>query len=301
MSQCEYEATILLLDITGSTPLYEEAGDAAALHQVNECLDALRRIVHHAGGTEIHSKGDDLLCVFDDPSSALTAVREVHSQRLNRSLAIHAGMNFGHIIRARGDIFGDAVNLTARLAALAKPGEVLVSQSFVDQLPEGEAGTLRFLDNFTFKGKSAPTTVYSLLEETAAPLTDVSFPGGPGSSSAGPAPTAPDTVVTLRYKGRTHTCPEEARLVIGRAPGCDLVIAKRWVSRNHATVAVRRGKVELGDQSTSGTYVTTQDGSEVFLHRETLLLSGSGTISPAVSSNDERAEIVAYEVDATYR
>jgi class 3 adenylate cyclase len=297
MSRNAPEVALLLADITGSTPLYEEIGDAAALGQIADCLSRLRSIVADEGGTFIRSKGDDVLCSFTDPSSALKAVRQMVSKQPSGPLAVHAGVHFGPMIRADGDAFGDAVNLTARLAALAKPGEALISQKLVDQLPKKETQFLRLLDAITFKGKSAQIEVYSLLEDDAAPRTEIAAPGrGSGHTRTRHRRTAPDVTVTLHYAGHARHCGERASLSIGRAPDCDVVIGHAWVSRTHATVSVRRGKVQLDDLSSSGTYVSVGDGYEFFMRRETVLLTGSGVISPALRPTDARAEVIRYEV-----
>jgi adenylate cyclase len=296
MSRTAPEVALLLADITGSTPLYEEIGDAAALNQIADCLSRLRSIVAGEGGAFIRSKGDDVLCSFADPSSALKAARQMVSKQPSGPLAVHAGLHFGPIIRAHGDAFGDAVNLTARLAALAKPGEALISQKLVEQLPKKETRFLRLLDSITFKGKSAQIEVYSLLEDDAAPRTEIAARRDPGQTRARPQRTVPDVTVTLHYAGRAQHCGERASLSIGRAPDCDVVIGHAWVSRTHATVSVRRGKVQLDDLSSSGTYVSVGDGYEFFMRRETVLLTGSGVISPALRPADARAEVIRYEV-----
>jgi adenylate cyclase len=287
---------LLLADITGSTPLYEEVGDAAALGRIRDCLARLHSIVAEEGGTFIRSKGDDLLCHFVDPCSALRAARRMQSQQWTGPLAIHAGVHFGPVIHAHDDIFGDAVNLTARLAAAAKPGEVLISQSFVDRLPESDARYLRVLDNITFKGKSAPTGVYSLLEDDADPRTEMVLREGSGQTRTRHRRLAAEVTATLRYGGRTLLCKDRSSLSIGRSADCDVVVGRLWVSREHATIAVRRGKVQLDDRSSSGTYVSMQDGHEFFLRRETAFLTGSGSISPAMRPTDASAELIHYEV-----
>ena len=296
MARDELDAAVLMADITGSTSLYEAAGDAAALQQIADCLARLRCTVQQMGGTAIRSKGDDLLCFFADPSSALQATRQALSPQSSGSLALHAGLHYGRIIRAEGDIFGDAVNLTARLAALAKPSEALISESLVAQLPEAEAVSLRFLDRITLKGRSAPTAVYSLLEDDTAPHTLVTILRDAENAAPDSVRETPEVSVTLRYAGQFRSCREGGSLSIGRAGDCDLVIGQPWVSRRHVTVAVRRGKVELDDQSASGTHVSTRDGDAFFLRRETALLVGSGVISLAVAPSHANAEVVHYEV-----
>ena len=296
MSPEPSEVAILLADITGSTPLYEEVGDAAALGQIGDCLGWLRSIVAQKGGTFIRSKGDDVLCSFADPTSALKAVRQMLSERPTGPLSIHAGVHFGPIIHAHGDIYGDAVNLTARLAALAKPGEALISRRLVDQLPKKETRFLRLLDSITFKGKSAQIDVYSLLEDDAAPRTEVAAGHRAGHTRTRHQKIVPEVTVTLHFADRSQHCGERATLSIGRSPDCDVVIGRSWVSRKHATVSVHRGKVQLDDRSSSGTYVSVQDGYEFFMRRETVLLTGSGVISPALRPADARAQVIRYEV-----
>ena len=301
MARDELDAAVLMADITGSTSLYEAAGDAAALQQIADCLARLRCTVQQAGGTVIRSKGDDVLCFFEDPSSALQATRQALAPHSSGSLALHAGLHYGRIIRSEGDIFGDAVNLTARLAALAKPSEALISESLVAQIPEAEAASLRFLDRITLKGRSAPTAVYSLLEDDTAPHTLVTILRDAENAAPDSVRETPEVSVTLRYAGQSRSCREGGSLSIGRAGDCDLVIGQPWVSRRHVTVTVRRGKVELDDQSASGTHVSTRDGDAFFLRRETALLVGSGVISLAVAPSHANAEVVHYEVSGQRR
>jgi len=296
MSRNESEVAILLVDITGSTPLYEAIGDAAAERQIGACIEVLRSIIARRRGAFILSRGDDVLCTFDDPGLALRAAREMLAQAPTAQLAIHGGLHVGPVVHARGDIFGDAVNLTARLTALARPGEILISRRFVDGIPAAESASLRLLDHMTFKGKSAPTEIYSLVPEDGVARTEAVFGHGSGHTRTRYLRAVPEVSVTLRYADRAHACKEQESLSIGRSDDCDVVIGRTWVSRQHAFVTIRRGKVQLEDRSSSGTYVSMRDGYEFFMRRETVLLTGAGTISPAVRPSDASAEVVHYEV-----
>ncbi len=77
MRRSNLEAAVLLTDVVGSTPLYEAIGDAAALGQITNCLDTIRTIIRANGGEFIHSKGDDVLCIFVDPGAALVAASQI--------------------------------------------------------------------------------------------------------------------------------------------------------------------------------------------------------------------------------
>ena len=296
MAETATEVAILMADISGSSALYDEIGDAEALRLVGICLDGLRAIVEREGGTFIRSKGDDVLAIFADAGAALDAARSMLSQQLTGpSLAIHVGASFAPVIRARDDIFGDGVNTAARLSAMAKPGELLVDGDLFARLTKAEQGRLQALDTITFKGKGAPTRVYALRDEPTGLRTLVA--GGAQTTDArAVARQQPAVVLRLRYRDETLACPERKALSIGRAAGNDVVIERPWISREHAGVRVRRGKVELTDRSSSGTYVAVQPGYEILLKRETVLLTGSGIISPGMPPAAADAEVIEYEV-----
>ena len=296
MSRNVPEVAILLADISGSTPLYEAIGDAAAARQIVACRDELRSIIARRGGTFIQSRGDDVLCTFAEPSSALRAACELLARSSASQLAIHGGMHVGPVVHAHGDVFGDAVNLTARLAALARPGEILTSKGFVDRMSPADRSSLRVLDTRILKGKSTPTEIYSLMPEDSAVRTEVVFGRGSGHTRTKFQQVVADVSVTLRYADWSRPCREQVSLSIGRSAECDLVIERSWVSRQHAVVTVRRGKVELEDRSSLGTYVSPRGGHEFFIRRETVVLTGSGTISPARRPTDANAEVIHYEV-----
>lgn len=297
MSEKALEVAVLMADISGSSALYDNVGDADALRQVGICLDSMAAIVVREGGSVIRSKGDDVLAVFDDPAAALAASRAMLALKVSAdtSLSIHVGATFGNVIRARDDIFGDSVNTAARLSSMAKPGELLASDGFVERLPRDEQRHMLPLDNITFKGKDAATGVFALLEEGTQLRTVVGKSPAVTDARRESRP-APEVAVTLHHAERDYACPERKTLTIGRSADNDIVIEHPWISREHARIQVRRGKVQLTDQSSSGSFVATRDGYEFLLKRETVLLTGSGTISPGVPGTAPEAELIRYEV-----
>lgn len=296
-SPTEIEAAILLVDISGSTEIFEGEGDAAAVEQIVGYLEELRQIARREGGTIIHSKGDDVLCAFPDPTAALSAARKMLACRPTGLLEIHAGLHFGHAVQAYGELYGDSVNLTARLMQMANPGEVLLSGSFMEQVSEADSRSIRVLDNVTFKGKSAPTEIYSLLANDTSPRTEVAQGHGTGHTRTRHQKTFQDLAVALHYGGSDYSCAVSASLSIGRSSDCDIVIQRPWVSRRHATVTLRRGKVELCDQSSSGTFVALSDGYEFFMRRESVLLTGTGQISPSRRATEPEAQVIHFEIE----
>lgn len=285
-----------MADISGSSALYNDIGDTEAVRRVGECLDNMTTIIERTGGTCISSKGDDILATFPEASAALEASRAMLSQQMgSTSLAIHIGATFGNIIQARDDIFGDSVNTAARLSALAKSGELLVSESFVERLPPADRHQLHPLDSVTFKGRDAATKVYTLLDEDASMRTVISKNHAP-TDIRREKRVAPAVTLTLRYADKTFTCSERMALSLGRSPENNVVIERPWISREHAKLHVRRGKVQLTDQSSSGTFVLAQPGYEFLLKRETVLLAGIGTISLGIPPASPEAQVIHYEV-----
>lgn len=296
MSENDLVVAIVMADISGSSALYDEVGDTDALRLVGICLDNLAATVEREGGTAIRSKGDDVLAIFDDAAAAFRASRAMLSQQISdRSLAVHVGASFGNVIRARDDIFGDSVNIAARLSSMAKPGELLAADSFVAQLPEADRRRMHPLDNITFKGKDAATGVFALLEEGTQLRTTIGKTPAVTDARQERRPTSAVTV-TLSYTDKSFTCAERMTLSIGRSTANDIVIEQPWISREHAKLRVRRGKVELSDQSSSGSFVLAQPGHEFLLKRETVLLTGRGVISPGVPSSAPEAEVIRYQV-----
>jgi len=287
------EAAVLLADVVGSTPLYESVGNAVAVDRIADWRECVCALVRSNGGEFISSKGDDVLSIFDNPADALSAASQMRAPA-GLPISFHAGLHFGPIVRVRNDVYGDAVNLTARLAAIANPGEVLISQSFVDLLSPADRQSLSFLDRMTFKGKSKPCNIYTFLDDDRTLSTQISI-GSLGRSAAQDA-AARAVCITLRYDERALSCRDNESLSIGRSPDCDLVIDRLWVSRHHATIGIANGRVRLAERSSSGTFVSMRPGQEVLVRREDVLLLGSGTISPGMQCTSSDAQIIHYEV-----
>jgi adenylate cyclase len=296
MSPETARVAILLADISGSTPLYEAVGDAQAQRLVGRELARLQAAISGFDGVCIRQKGDDVLAYFTQPSQAFRAVRAMLSHPTDSALRIHGGLHFGQIVLADGDIYGEAVNLTARLAALANAGEALLSRSFFDQLPPRETACLQPLDQFRLKGVSSPIQIYSLVDDDTAVQTQI-FTRPTEPPVALPRwPEASEVTLVLTHQHGSRRCGETESMLIGRSDDCDIVLSRPWISRRHAMVTVRDGKAMLEDRSSSGTYVAIGGGHELLLRRESIMLTGTGVISPAVHPARPEAEPIRFEI-----
>ena len=83
----------------------------------------------------------------------------------------------------------------------------------------------------------------------------------------------------LTYRDHAVVCSRENEsVVVGRAPGCALVVADLTVSRRHCTITLRDGRFVLQDHSTNGTYVTVEGGADILAQGEEVILGSRGRI-----------------------
>jgi pimeloyl-ACP methyl ester carboxylesterase len=125
-------ATVLFVDIVGSTARAAELGD----RRWRELLDAhdagVRREVARARGRELGTAGDGFLAAFDGPARAIRCAQAIRAHARGLGLEVRAGLHTGECeVRGQG-LAGIALHIGARVAALAGPGEVLVTSTVHD-------------------------------------------------------------------------------------------------------------------------------------------------------------------------
>jgi adenylate cyclase len=124
---------VCFLDITGYTRLTEERGDEAAADLAARLATLVRRSSQEHGGQPVKWLGDGVMFYFGDPGqSVLAALDMVEGVATHALPPAHVGIHAGPVVFQEGDYFGRTVNIAARIAEYARPGEVLVSQEVVD-------------------------------------------------------------------------------------------------------------------------------------------------------------------------
>lgn len=299
MTREEKTVAILIADVCGSTPLYESSGSLRALDLIAECLDSISDVVNDEGGSVLRSKGDDVLCTFPDAGSALRAARRMMDGQIGSPLEIHVGINYGPVVYDRGGIFGDAVNVASRMQSLAKPGEIITTEQVYEQLSDAERSQIRLLDKQVLKGKSQPMNIYAVFKND----TQVTYyVGEDGRHTVHPKnvheAAGPKVSITLEFGGQTIVCRDGSPgFHVGRAASSDLVIDEPCVSRDHALLTVRRGKVLLTDMSSTGTWVAEAGSDAVLLRRDVMQLSGDGIISLGLRPRKNGPTIIEYHLE----
>jgi adenylate cyclase len=128
---------VCFLDITGYTRLTEERGDEAAADVAGRLADLVRRSSQEHGGQPVKWLGDGVMFYFPDPGGGVLAALDMVEGTASHALPpAHVGIHAGPVVFQEGDYFGRTVNIAARIAEYARPGEVLVSQEVVDAAGE---------------------------------------------------------------------------------------------------------------------------------------------------------------------
>jgi class 3 adenylate cyclase len=294
MSQkIERNLCVLFGDVSGSTRLYEKLGDKEALHTVERCINRMTRAAEQYHGRVVKTIGDEVMTVFESAEDGFQAACEMQ-QRVDDlppvrgvKLAIRVGFTYGKAIEENNDVFGDTVNTAARMAGLAKAGQIITTAETLDALPQLLRQSTRDIDALSVKGKAGDVRVHEVIWQESDELT---------MKSASIAATPVAARLTLRYHGAEITLDANSSLLsLGRDAASGIVIADKRASRSHARVERRRDKFVLIDQSTNGTYVTFDGEAEFTLKREEVILRGGGRISFGHASEDD-GEVVEFQV-----
>jgi len=146
-------ATVLLTDIVGSTRHAAELGDRRWLALLGRHHAAVRQELARFQGNEVATTGDGFLATFDGPARAIRCACSIRDHAGRLGLAVRAGLHTGECELIGDDVGGIAVHIGARVAALARPGEVLVSRTVKD-LVVGSG--LQFHDRGVHRLKGVP-------------------------------------------------------------------------------------------------------------------------------------------------
>jgi pimeloyl-ACP methyl ester carboxylesterase len=125
-------ATVLFTDIVGSTDRAATMGDRRWRDVVEMHDDVVRKALARHRGQEIKTMGDGFLASFDGPARAIRCAQQIVAEAARIGVQVRAGVHTGECDVVGNDLAGLAVNIGARVGALADAGEVLVSQTVKD-------------------------------------------------------------------------------------------------------------------------------------------------------------------------
>ena len=160
-------AAILYADVAGYSRLTGEDEDATH-RTLSEYLDVISLTVEQHRGRVMHYAGDAVLTMFDAAVDALAAAIAIQDELKtqneelpdNRKVQFRVGVNLGDVIEDRGDVYGDGVNVAARLESLAEPGGICVSEAIRTAVGTRLPVTFRFLGERRLKNIAEPLRAY---------------------------------------------------------------------------------------------------------------------------------------------
>jgi adenylate cyclase len=294
------EVAVLFADVVGSTRLYEVLGDLKARDMVVQCVDLMRTATERNRGTVIKTIGDEILAIFPTANDAVNAAGEMQQDigahpELSvegQHVAIRIGCHFGSVVLEKRDIFGASVHTANRMTSQAKSGQIILSNAMFERLsPEWRAVT-RQIDVTTVRGHSEEMELFEVMwqqEDATSMLPSIAV-----DARTGHRPKR----VRLRYQGREYVVGDgKENLTMGRAEENDIVVEGGLISRIHARIEIARNKLLLVDQSTNGTFVTSQDGKEAFVRRDSLALQGKGMIGLGKLPEANAPDAIRYQLE----
>lgn len=164
------DLVILFTDIVGSTAYFDRYGDTAGVVMLHRHADLVSNTVRALGGTVIKTIGDSVMAEFPDATVAVRTAIEIQQRfaGLNHSLSdrerlqVRIGINAGRGFREGNDVYGDAVNVAARITKHSGPGQILVSGSVHGGLG-GWTANYRSLGKVTIEGKAEKEDIFEVL------------------------------------------------------------------------------------------------------------------------------------------
>lgn len=160
-------AAILYADVAGYSRLTGEDEDATHRH-LTESLDLIAATIEQHRGRVMHYAGDAVLAMFEAAVDALSCAVEAQNDLKTRNADVpdermvqfRIGVNLGDVIEDRGDIYGDGVNVAARLESLAQPGGICISESIRSTIGKNLALAYEFLGEQQVKNIAEPIRAY---------------------------------------------------------------------------------------------------------------------------------------------
>ncbi len=291
--------TILFADIAGSTRLYNTFGNVKARELIAECLYHLKELTLGNNGTVVKTIGDEVMCTFMTPDQAAETARQMHEEisfdpdMTQANIHLRIGFHHGDVICEPEDVFGDAVNVAARMVALAKSDQTITNKKTLALMKLALKRRARIVDRTRVQGKDDVMEIHELVWGKPEQMTmSTSFTEEMIASL-----TSKKDFLQIRHmQHRILVDHERPILTMGRGVANHLIINDPLVSRMHARIELQRNRFMLIDQSTNGTFLKVADEEPVFLRRDTIQLEGEGLIGLGQKIDKDAPSAVRYRL-----
>jgi hypothetical protein len=272
---------VLFADVSGSTRLYEQHGDALARADLAACIDLLADVAKSLDGETIKTIGDEIMCAFEDPIKAALSATEMQAGLRKASedgafqigtLHIKIGWHYGAVAWRGDELIGEAPIAAQQVIGRAQADEILTTRQSIDALPQAMFPHWQTIDRIEADAWDGELEVCKIPWEQTGEETQMrSMP----MARMIPA----DAALILDYKGTTFRVDgAHTHCRIGRGRHADLRVNGNFTSRQHAEITYRNGRFNLRDESVNGIVIVEDNGTVRRLRREEDVLSGSGVI-----------------------
>lgn len=294
-----HQHAVMFADVSGSSALYKLVGNEKAKAIIDETIYFMVTLTAEHQGTVVKTIGDEIMARFDDCTQACAAASAIQ-HRCEKDpqlggLPVRIGIAYGPTLLTEDDVFGDTVNDAACVTHIARAGQVVLTQSVVNNLQGELLEKCQMFDQINTKGDTGETTIFRLLWETSAHR----------ERAATMVIQSHDLALYIEkfqlklVVGEREICllPDQTPFRIGRDLDKNhLHIDNHFTSRDHCHIEFRRGKYVLVDHSTNGTHVCGAEQAPIYLRREELPLQGSGSIGTGQPTNMAGNWLIRYEV-----
>jgi class 3 adenylate cyclase len=278
--------TVLFADLRGSTGLYERLGNAAAAELVTKTVQALASAGVGTQGRVVKTLGDGLMALFPSSQAGVDAalrMQAVIAKGLDRGsqvsspahhssgLRLHVALEHGEVVELGNDIYGDAVNVAARLLDHSGDQEILITRHVLEHLDEPTRGMFRSLDTIVLRGREQPVSVFTCAATPQRDGPETGFDRGEDSAE-------PDGIRLWNHTGELVLGLRTLPALLGRGAQAQFLVDDASTSRSHAQLEWRGQSLQITDLSSNGTHVRFSDGELVTLRRSSCVLHGRGQI-----------------------
>lgn len=280
------QCTVLFADLRGSTGLYEKLGNAAATGLVTQAVESLATGAVGAQGRVVKKLGDGLMALFSSAQAGVEAALMMQGMiargldfgsnnstptNVASGVRLHVALEHGDVIDMGEDIYGDAVNVAARLLDHAGDQEILVTSHVVERLDVPTRRMFRSLDAIALRGREQSVSVHVC---TARQPRDGEVTGFESLAEA----SEPDGIRLWSSSDELTLGLRSLPALLGRGAQAHFMVSDANTSRSHAQLELRGPSIQITDLSSNGTHVRFSDGELITLRRSSCILHGRGRI-----------------------
>ena len=228
--------TFLIADVRGYTLFTSEHGDEAAAGLVESFAGLTEKTVSAWAGTVLEFRGDEALCVFDSPRSAIRAAAELQAAYVTGDggtpIPVGIGLDVGEAVPVGAGFRGGAVNLAARLCGLATAGEILATKEVIHLAGRVEGAGFEDRGPATLKSLEEPVDVIRVVPDVDPAVV---FRAGADHRVGQPRVLLADDSVLFR-EGLARLLGENGFAMVGQAGNADALL--ELVARERPDVVV---------------------------------------------------------------